>query len=475
MISDYAPTEINSGGIVMAQQLFFLRQHYNVDILVYSSEEKSYEAFQMRSGQVFQRTKLGERVIRVRNDKIRRSIEFIFHNTILKFWLRNEKRHLSKILKREKYDQILISVQGLFLTKLLSRVRFHKDSVTLQYWDPDIWWAEQHNFTKHSTKEIHRVHAMMEAEEYTRNVLVPSDGMAKAISERSEASTSRLKVLYPSEKFPSKIVEPPKRFREIRESYSSVIVMAGATYALTEIKLFIEVVNEINSRRLGDEIQIIFIGPDGIMIDSRFLDKNKGFVHTLGRLGVAETDACLRNSNINFLPYPFWNRVLVEQSFPSKFSKYLGSKRNMLIAAPVYSSLATLLKSKGVSEGLVTTLSKSNYHREITKLLTDESYATTQLSKLNSIRAELFSQEAFDENLRSIFDCRDRNLKDTEIVTVEISPSKNWVYFLNTFVRSSSFFIENLKNRLHMALYYIYRFSKPHQIAHPFKTSNRKF
>lgn len=457
LISDYAPTESNSGGIVMAQQLYFLRLFFNVDILVYSSEERTYDALSMKSGKIFHRVKLGERVIRVRSNTMKRILEYFFSVTILKLWLILEKMYLRKILKEDKYDQILISVQGLFLAKLLCDVKFPKDSVILQYWDPDHWWAEQHNFSKQLSKEINQVHVLMEKADYTSKILVPSKGMADAVSKRSELKESQLCVLYPAEEFPSNFVEAPIAFEEIRKAFSTVIVMAGATYALAEIQLMIEVVEEMNLGRPNDQIQVVFIGPDGISIDSRFLNQAKGFVHLLGRLSVAETDACLRLANINFLPYPFWNRVLVEQSFPSKFSKYLGSTRNMLIVAPSYSSLSILLKSYNLFEGVVKTLSKTNLKREINLLLEDEFYAHQQLRKFSLIREELFSQSVFEEKLKSAFKCRSENFGSIEIIKVKIAPKRTWVNTFNSSVRNFSFFIENLRNPLPILVYFIYR------------------
>jgi hypothetical protein len=457
LISDYAPTESNSGGIVMAQQLYFLRQFYNVDILVYSSEERTYDALSMESGQIYHRIKLGERVLRVRSNKIKRILEYLFSVTILKLWLKLEKKYLRKILKEQKYDEILISVQGLFMAKLLCDVNFPKDSVILQYWDPDHWWAEQHNFSKQLSKEINQVHVLMERADYTSKIFVPSEGMANAICERSGIENSKLRVLYPADKFPSNKVDPPIVFNQIRKSFSKVIVMAGATYALTEIQLMLEVIEELNLDRPNDEIQLVFIGPDGISLDSRFLNQSKGFVHLLGRLSVAETDACLRVADINFLPYPFWNRVLVEQSFPSKFSKYLGSAQNILIAAPSYSSLSILLKSYSLFEGVVNTLSKTNLKREITLLMENEFYADQQLFKLNLIREELFSQDVFEEKLKSAFKCRNKNYENIEIVNVTITPGRTWVNTFNSSVRNLGFFIENLRNPIHMCVYFMYR------------------
>jgi hypothetical protein len=441
----------------MAQQLFLLGQFYNVDILVYSSEDRTYDAISMESGQIFHRPKLGERVIKVRSDKIKRIIEYIFSVTLLKLWLKIEKKHLRRILKEKEYDQIFISVQGLFMAKLLCDVNFSKDSVVLQYWDPDHWWAEQHNFSEKLSKEINQVHILMEKADYTRSILVPSEGMAKAIRERSHVNVSQLSVLYPADKFTSKIVDPPVVFTKIRKSYSKVIVMAGSTYALPEIKIMLEVIEELNLDRPKDKIQVVFIGPDSILIDSRFLNQSKGFVHLLGRLSVADTDACLRMADINFLPYPFWNRILVEQSFPSKFSKYLGSARNMLIVAPSVSSLSTLLKSYGLFEGLVNTLSKTNLKREINLLLEDDYYADQQLRKMTLIREELFSQDIFEEKLKTAFKCRDKNFESLEIVNVKISPKHTWVDVFNISVRNFSFFIENLRSPVEMLVYFILR------------------
>ncbi len=459
-ISDYAPTESNSGGIVMAEQMHYLKQYADIDFLIYSSEMVEYQAFKTKYGKICQRVKLGERQIDIKNKLMKRFVEYLFSQTVLKIWLVREKSYLKKMFMGEEYSEVFISVQGLYLAKLVVDFEFKKSSVILQYWDPDAWWSEQHNFTVHSTNEIFEVHQSMERKEYLRHIFVPSEGMAMAVRNRSEIEYAKVSVFYPSGKSHFERVEPPKSFTDIRNKFSKIIVMAGSTYALEEIRMMIEVIEELNTSNHEDEIQLIFIGPKNLSTGKKLLnqrDENGSFIHLLGRLSLAETDACLMRSNINFLPYPFWNRELVKQSFPSKFSKYLGSGRNMVIAAPNYSSLAILLSKYDIHEGLVTTLSKTNLSRETSRLLSDDNYSEQQLLKFELIKKELFSQKYFYNSLQYAFNFNDKISKEQDVITVTIPVKQNWVHFFNSFVRDFSFWLENLYSPLKTSVVLLYQ------------------
>jgi hypothetical protein len=459
-ISDYAPTESNSGGIVMTEQLLYLKQYAEIDFLIYSSEMVEYRALKTKSGKIHQRVKLGERQIDFKKKRVKRLVEVIFSQTVLRLWLMQEKRFLKEIFKQGDYSEIFITVQGLYLAKLLVDFEFKSNSVILQYWDPDVWWAEQHNFTDHSTTEIFETHKSMEKKDYIRHIFVPSEGMALAVRSRSEIDITKVKEFYPSEEFLFERVEPPEAFTNIRKKFSKIVTMAGSTYALEEITILIDTIEEHNRLNPEDEIQLVFIGPKRLSTGKHLLnqgDENGSFIHLLGRLSVAETDACLRRSNLNFLPYPFWNRELVKQSFPSKFSKYLGSGSNMLIAAPIYSSLVVLLSKYGVHEGLVTTLSKTNLSRETLRLLNDSNYSEQQLLKLELIKRELFSSTFFNSSLESAFNVSKEISKEEEVITVTIPVKQTWVHLFNSFVRDLSFWLENLMSPLKTFIFLLYQ------------------
>ena len=460
-VSDYAPTESNSSGIVMAEQLLYLKKYAEIDILIYSSEMVEYNAIKTKSGRIYQRAKLGERQVNIKNNCIKRLFELLFNQTVLKVWLKLEKRFLKRVLRPEEYSEIFISVQGLYLAKLLVDFKFEKNSVIVQYWDPDIWWAERHNFTDHSTSEIFEVHRSMERKDYIREILVPSEGMADAIRARSEIEYSKVREFYPSLRYFSETVAPPKSFTDIRNKFSKIVVLAGAIYALEEIRFMIDVIEELNISSPNDKIQLIFIGPKRLSSDAQKLtqrDKNNSFIHFLGRLSVAEVDACLQLSDVNFLPYPFWHRELVKQSFPSKFSKYLGSGRNMLIAAPRHSSLTILLSKHGLHEGVVTTLSKTNLAKELSLLLSDFTYSEKQLKKLESIKREVFSSYSFETNLHSVFNLNDENPVEQDVIDVTIPVKQTWVHSFNKFIRDLSLFLENITiHPTHIFAIYLYQ------------------
>ena len=93
-ISDYAPTESNSGGIVMAEQLNHLKKYAEIDFLIYSSALVEYEGLKTESGRIYQRVKLGERQLNIRNKRIKRLVEIFFDQTALKIWFMQEKSYL---------------------------------------------------------------------------------------------------------------------------------------------------------------------------------------------------------------------------------------------------------------------------------------------------------------------------------------------------------------------------------------------
>jgi hypothetical protein len=95
--------------------------------------------------------------------------------------------------------------------------------------------------------------------------------------------------------------------------------------------------------------------------------------------------------------------------------------------------------------------------REISCLLSDSYYSEQQLLKFDLIKQELFSPNFFDGNLHSVFEFKDEISKNQDVMTVTISVKQNWVHFFNSFVRNSSFFLENLKSPFKILVFFIFR------------------
>jgi len=118
----------------MAEQLHYLKRYTDIDFLIYSSEMTEYTAIKTKTGKIFQRVKLGERQIDIKNKRIKRLVELIFNQTVLKLWLTQEKRFFNKTFKYENYSEIFISVKGLYLAKLLVDFEFKKRGVHHNSW-----------------------------------------------------------------------------------------------------------------------------------------------------------------------------------------------------------------------------------------------------------------------------------------------------------------------------------------------------
>ena len=445
-ISDYAPTESNSGGLVMLEQLDFLRRYLTADILVYNSSSITYDASIQTSAQIHIRSKFGELQLNIQNKFVKRSLEILFHALILKPWLFIEKRKLQLLVDNAGYDTVFVTVQGLYLAKLLNMVHFRDDSVVIQYWDPDSWWALNHNFSKQSTLEIKREHKTLNESSAVRKILVPSQGMAESLTLKSADLNRKLQVFYPALKAVTGICDSPSSFNRIRDRHKHLLLFMGNVYTLPELLLLVETVVALNDTDPNLDLAFVIIGPTpGDPVHDLFTEITNvhSEIYLVERLSPSEIDSCLRLADINFLPYPFTNRQLVEESFPSKFSKYLGAKKPILFLTPDYSSLSRMLRDAGISIGHVVVPSKTNIRNSLLQILESKESQNLQINQLIGLGAKYFSKEKQHKILSEVFLITKnafREEKDFEYVTAKVTVTKDWTQTVNYLIRLLSLF-----------------------------------
>jgi Glycosyl transferases group 1 len=402
LISDYLPGENTSGGVVLFDQVRLLSKVADVDAIVFSAADHDYIGKLPINAKAFIRSKPGENQIPIKPQRAHRTTENVFNFAVLNLWLRNERKFVRATLKNGGYSHVLITVQGLYMAKLFEKIDFGDSRLIIQYWDPDLWWAEQHNFSNKAKMEIVRRHIDLESRVNTSAVLVPSEGMKRSILQRSGILESKVRVFYPLSKFGVDYAECPEVFKQLRKQYSKLIVFTGSMYAFTEIKWMINTLSSIDFKLENeDEIGFVIIGlpTNKQSVELYEYTKRLPNLHLLGRIPAAQVDSCLKLSDLNFLPYPFWHRLLVEESFPSKLAKYLGAEKPILIFAPSYSSLSRMLNENGLTHGVVEVLSKTNICNQITQLLTNQNVIAEQKKQLSRILNSHFTEDIAEETL----------------------------------------------------------------------------
>jgi hypothetical protein len=215
--------------------------------------------------------------------------------------------------------------------------------------------------------------------------------------------------------------------------------------------------------RYKNKLALVFIGPvegsEGYqaLTELKFQNEN---LFLLGRYTPQEVEACLELSDVNFLPYPFWNKTLVTESFPSKLPKYVGSLRPILLLAPAYSSPTEFLKSQSVQSGLVTVMSKTNLSNEIINLLENKSVIESQIQGLRRINQEVFSKKIFSKNLSDVFNLQIENYEEinSEIEYFNVPVQESWVQKANMLIRNTSFMIENYRRPRFVARSFVLRY-----------------
>jgi len=467
-ISDYAPTESNSGGLVMLEQLDFLRNYFTADILVYNSASETYSASLQKSARIYVRSKFGELQPNIQNRFIKRFLEVLFNTLIIKPWLLNEKKKLQSIIDNQNHETVFITIQGLYLAKLLNLVHFKDKSVVIQYWDPDSWWALNHNFSKQSVLEIYNQHKILNESKAARKILVPSEGMAESLISRSSSLNQKIEVFYPAIKAVADTCDAPSSYTQIRNRHKRLLLFTGNVYTLPELLLLVDTIISLNESDPDLDLAFVVIGPtSGDPAHTAFTEiaSVKSKIYLIERLSPSEIDTCLSLADINFLPYPFTNRQLVKESFPSKFSKYLGAKRPILFLTPDYSSLSRMIRESGISIGLVVVPSKTNLKYSILQILKSSEVQKLQLSQLLDLEKKYFSKDKQQNLLAEVFQIdknEDQNKQDLELVKTEVYVSRDWTQAVNFSIRFFSvLFGPKLQgNVLHRFLIFLKGFMK---------------
>ena len=441
-ISDYLPNKVTSGGIVLIEEIEHLSQYFEFDFLLFDSTGSSYSAYLPEGSGLFVRPKLAENLPLSTFPRFQYLLDIVWLNLVVKYWSRKERKHLKTLLELQRYDYIFLTLEGLHVSEVVNPKITQGLKLVLQYWDPETWWAKNHNFSKYSRKRIIENHTKLE--KVSVSVIVPSSGMKDKILERSKKRDKDVYVLYPRKSYLKRAAEESFENEKTSGAYSKSVFLVGGIYALPEILQFIKALENVRSRHNID-IGFFIVGPEiGSSGYAKILKEGNargGFVHFIEKVSPDLAESLMADADLNFLPYPFSFRDLAVESFPSKFAKYIGAKRPILIFAPHYSSLIKTLKSNGLSTGMVTETSIGNLTFELERLLIDEQYNTEHLKELVEIEKKMYSEELFDGVLGNAFNTLETKLiTSSGLVERNLELTDSWVTRLNSTGRSSWLF-----------------------------------
>ena len=429
IVSDEGPADIFSGGLVLRHMLYQLESNFEMDLVLFSSIMKSYAFKFPEKSTVNIFEKPAERFIKINNRFISELIGLLFEVFVYKPWKRKAKSRLKKIFTSKKYDCVLLILQGQFLPRLVANFAFEGAQVIVQYWDPSEWHIQSYNLGTYQSlklkKSLKKIDSCI-----SKNIIVPSEGMKNSISGRTNKNKNEIFVVYPPAQTFSEATEIPFELSNITtRTNTKVFMYAGALYAKDAINIFLDALELLEYKVGTQNICMLIISDeiDGITRDSPFLFKFK-------RLNPDVVSKVLNLTDLALLPYPFFNEILVEQAFPSKFPTYCANCKNIFILAPENSSIMKLAREEGISAGVVATLSAISVASEISYLFS-ENRDLIQRKIISSISEEKFSEKVFRQQLEVIFEVKLESFTPVNYTEVKVSPVRSAVNLLNFFVR----------------------------------------
>ena len=433
-ISDLGPSELFSGGLVMSSICQILDSASDIDFVIMNSNQDSYHFTHTAQSNVWIFDKPGEKFPKLPKH-IRELFGRAFELIIAKRWIRVNAKNINQIIIKKDYDAIFLVIQGNWMPRLLENLERGAIQTIIQYWDPVEWHIDNYNLSRFSATKLIRSLIALESIPEVK-IMVPSEGMAEAICERSSGELPQVFVLYP----PGQRIDPRHSldmvFENIRENTEILITFAGALYAKDAVLKFIEALEMIDYKIGERQVALALISSDVETITSKH--KN---LYLFPRTPPAQVSLLLKNSDMALLPYPFFNEKLTSQAFPSKFSTYALNCKNIFIISPEKSSLVKFARKSGIKAGIVTTLSAGFIVSEL-KYLFQEPQRIEQEKALLNISSKVFDEKLFTSKIKEIFRVESNLLRKASYLSYRVSQSRTSLTKWNTFFRRIAPFIQ---------------------------------
>ena len=426
VISDYGPSDLFAGGLVLNNQLAVLENSFFIDYLLFSPHPESYSFKVARPARIYSISKPGERMPLIRSKLLKELFGSVYERGLLHPYIKKQASFLSKILSEENYDSVFITLEGSQVPQIVSLAKFQNSKIFLQYWDSEEWWAEVHNFSHYNYQRMMKAYDRIESMEKIERVIVPSIGMRNVLEERSPKMHAKIEVLYPpssSEEFSEEISEPLEAFLSRNDVN---IVFSGSLYASAEIKQFIRALEGVNWNISGKSIGLVMFCAVSVY-DYMPVSSN---IYYGGRVPPQFVNQVAGRADLLFLPYPLTNSAISKSSFPSKLGMYCFHKKNIFVIAPGESSLAAFLVQNRLDQFLVTDDLERSVIGQLTKFIEEDSVRNEQIVAVSHTYSKYFSKQIFLGRVFQIFGVEPfRANLDHEFA--QFVPSGNFVVKLN--------------------------------------------
>jgi|GEM_PF-6694757 len=426
VISDYGPSELFAGGLVLNNQLAVLENSFFIDYLLFSPHPDSYSFKAASPARVYSISKPGERMPLIRSSLFKELFGITYEQVLLNPYIKKQANFLSKLLSENNYDSVFITLEGSQVPQIVSLANFQKSKIFLQYWDSEEWWAEVHNFSNYSYQKMMLAYSQIESSEKLERVIVPSIGMQSVLEERSPKLRGKIEVLYPpssSEDFSGEI---PSQLEEFLSRNDVNIMFSGSLYANSEIKQFMSALEGVNWNISGKSIGLIMFCAVSVY---DYMPSSRNIYYG-GRVPPQVVNQVATRANLLFLPYPLTNIAISKSSFPSKLGMYCLHRKNIFVIAPGDSSLGIFLTQNHLDQFLVTDALERSVIRQLTKFIENESAGKEQIIAVANTYSKYFSKQVFAGRFLQIFGL-DPVRANVDHESTEFVPHGNFVIKLN--------------------------------------------
>ena len=402
-ISDMSPSKNFTGGIMNAQLIrFLLEEKNNIDITYYCIEDKyikpDHDYTAIDDVNFIYKEKPAETIC-----KENEQTEFTYN-----YQKRKIIRDFEKYLDRNKFDKIMLVIQGEILTEIAYSVLKKGLPYVVEVWDPIEWWTKEHLFSEKREKKV--IYKYNEVLKHATKCITVSKAMSEYY--KKTLGIDCVEVMPPLKR---KVIE---KIRKDKNKF--VIALSGQVYAEEELKKLFQALDLLNWKLNNKKVYFEYYGGETkwdnfIAKDSKY--KDRVIIH--GFINQNELLVKLNQVDLLYCPYFFSDNEILKKvatlSFPSKLITYLSLPVVTLVHGPEYANPVKFVKSNKCAYAII-----SNNPEQIAKEL--EKIATSNNDKIieNAHKTfdKNFSYEVVKKNLFKALDIKYDPKKKLRILEV---------------------------------------------------------
>jgi hypothetical protein len=322
LVSDIAPTEQFTGGIVLEQIMKSLEcSRIDLRILV-DAQIKDYRISKLSNyGDISWFAKPNENWTGIPKFLAKQGERFA----------KKESSAIASILLREisrnRPDHLIFVIQGQTSIRIAEELAKVGIPYTCIHWDPWRWWAKAHKIPKIFDLEISKSYGVVNASGFH---LVPTDAFAAHYAIDKDRSLP----LFPS--------MSEQVSSEVQKQGAVKIAFVGQYYAKKQIDYFLSRLDDLGWIIENRPIELHIFGKEKIFVGANFVNH--------GWLNYAALTTAISEYDFALLPYPEWEDApdAFNTSFPSKLSTYISANLPILYVGPKGSSVESIIEQCGI-------------------------------------------------------------------------------------------------------------------------------